>query len=268
VSAAHTIAVLWLVFILTHLGVSSSRIRAYCVQRLGPRAYVAAYAVLSAMQLGAIGWAMASLGNDEMPRAPLPTSVRYILAALSGLGALLIAGGLASYARSPMAVLARRARMPGLAAHIELAPPSAIARITRHPFFVGLALLMGAHAVFAPTLASTICALGFATLAVLGIVLQDRKLRRMHGEVYDRYVAQTSALPLAALGRAPALQARYVVREAATALLGAVLLVLAHPLWQWRHGAGFAWLISVFGLLAVVRQFTIAHRESGARSEA
>lgn len=100
-----------------------------------------------------------------------------MLAAVALLGAALAVAGLINYPRSPMAVLARwggRAATGGKPPK----PPTAIERIVRHPFFAGLAIFAAAHALMADTLAGMVYFAGFAVLALVGMPMQDRKLRR------------------------------------------------------------------------------------------
>jgi uncharacterized membrane protein len=245
---------LWALFIATHLGVSSSDLRSRCVEHFGPRGFVLAYSLVSAAQLSAIGAYMAMLPHHAANGAHLQGAARYALIALSVLGAMLISGGLAGYARSAVAVLARRARKSQAGAGPALAPPTGIERITRHPFFLGLVMLMGAHALFASTPAQALYFGGYAALALLGIVLQDRKLQRLHGEVYAAHLRRTAVLPSLAATPSPPLPVAAMWRTAFAMLIGAGAIAALHPVWQWRHGAGFVFAISLFGLLALVKQ--------------
>src|SRR6185295_17077612 len=83
-------------------------------------------------------------------------------------------------------------------------------RVTRDPFFVGLALVMAAHALLATRLVGAVFCAGFVVLIVAGSVHQTRKLRARHGATYDGYLATTSFVPFAAVLRG---EQRIVWRE-------------------------------------------------------
>jgi uncharacterized membrane protein len=103
------------------------------------------------------------------------------------------------YWESPVAVLMEGVR-----------PAWGLERITRHPFFTGLVLLAGSHALLASYLTGTVFFAGFVALAVLGTMHQTGKLRARHGEAFDRYLAATSAIPFLAIARG---EQRLVLRE-------------------------------------------------------
>ena len=97
-------------------------------------------------------------------------------------------GSLAVYPRSPMAMFnAGGGRIRGLE------------RISRHPFFIGVAMLGLAHALLATRLVGAVFFGGLALFAVLGAMHQDRKLLREQGESYRVYRASTSLLPFGAI---------------------------------------------------------------------
>jgi hypothetical protein len=103
--------------------------------------------------------------------------------------------------------------------------------------------------------------LGFAVLAQLGIPLQDRKLRARHGRAYQEFLEQTTALPLAQPQRTPAPASGSVIPTILAACAGAALLGIMHPIWRIGHGATFAALVLVGGLLAVARQLRASRTE-------
>ena len=71
--------------------------------------------------------------------------------------------------------------------------------MTRHPFFVGVALLASAHVLLATRLVGAVFFAGLAALAILGAWHQDRKLLARRGAPYAGYLAVTSAVPFAAI---------------------------------------------------------------------
>lgn len=250
----------WLLFGGTHLLLSSPPLRDALVRRLGEHVFILVYTAVASISLALLAAAVARFGGEGAPGLGLGMvqAARWGLGATALLGAALAIAGLMSYPRSPMAVLARKQ-------HVALQPPAGVERITRHPFFVGLALLMGAHAMLASTLAGAVFFAGFAALALAGIPMQDRKLRARHGEVYGAYLAATSALPFAAADGAPAAASkRSGWLPLAIAIVGAMVLAALHPLWRIGHGAPFAVLSIAGGLYALARQIRARRRHRAA----
>lgn len=253
----------WLLFGGSHLLFGSPPCRSVLVRRLGERTFVFVYTAIALITLLLLAAAVARFGNQGAAGSGLSSiaAARWALAAVAFAGAALAVAGLANYLRSPIAVLRRRlgrADKP-----IVLSPPGGVERITRHPFFVGTALLMGAHALLAGTLAGAVYFAGFVVLAIAGIPLQDRKLRAQHGDVYAGYMTATSAMPFAAAKRLPSTgastpSATPLWRHLLTPVIGALLLAALHPLWRVGSGAPFAVITAVFGLYAVLRQLRLA----------
>lgn len=141
-----------------------------------------------------------------------------------------VRAGLAGYGRSPV-LAARRGRAI-----------SAQGRLGRHPFFAGLALLAGAHAILLSHPAHRVYFGGFAALAVAGMFTQDRKLAAQ-SPAYAEHVART--------GLAPGWPG---ARIALTGLVGAAVVAALHPVWTVGSGAPLAWVTAVGGAAAVARQ--------------
>ena len=245
----------WLLFGGSHLLLSSSPLRGMLVARLGVTGFVACYCLIATLGLGLLIVVTARFGADgiagpNLARIPL---ARWSLGAVAALGAVLAVAGIAGFSRSPIAVLARRWRAREVVG--PLPRRTLVDRVTRHPFFVGLALLMGAHALLASTLSGAVYFAGFALLAAVGIPLQDRKLLERHGETYAAYLRESSVLPSVhprGVG-APAPWPELLV-----AIAGAAALAGLHPLWRWGNGAAFAAVVLVGGLVAVGRQLRAA----------
>lgn len=249
------VLVAWLLFGGTHLLLSSSPLRAAISNRLGANGFVVAYTTVAAVTLTLLIVTVARFGGDGSAGLNFAAepAARWILSAISLAGAVLMVGGLIDYGHSPMAELARRRRAPDGAADKPLRPPAAFARITRHPFFVGLALLMGAHALLAQTAAGALYFAGFSVLALIGIPLQDRKLLAQHGDIYRDYLRQSSLVPSTS-ARGPTAKGGRAWPVALGAIAGALVLALLHPLWRLGHGAPFATVVLVGGLFAVWMQ--------------
>jgi uncharacterized membrane protein len=238
----------WLLFGGTHLLLAWLPLRERLVRRLGERGHAVVYTAVAALTLTLLAAAVARYGS-EGARGPALSAfapARWALAAIAFVGATLAAAGLMNYFRSPMAAL-RRA--PGR----TLRSPSAVERITRHPFFVGLALTMGAHALLASTFASAVFFGGFVVMVLAGMPMQDRRLRAQHGEAYAAYLEATSALPVV---RAP-----IAWRELFMPAVAGLAFTALHPLWRLGGGALFAALVALGGLYAVARQFGLSRAQ-------
>jgi uncharacterized membrane protein len=226
-------------------------------QTLGERRFLLIYTLIAAVSLTLLALTIAQYGGEGLPGSGLATlpAARWGLGAVALIGAALAAAGLENYSCSPMAVLARRLRAPQEDKLKPLRAPSGVERITRHPFFVGMALLMGAHAPLASTLASAVYFAGFALLALIGIQMQDRKLRARHGNVYGDYLDVSSAIPFAATRPLPDGGTERVWPILLAMVAGAAVLAALHPIWRLGHGAMFAVVVTLGGLYAVAMQF-------------
>jgi uncharacterized membrane protein len=226
-------ATLWLLFGGTHIGLATARIRARLVERLGEWGFVLAYSAVAAACFALLVSYYAAHRFEGAPGPGLGAlpACRVALVAVVVAGVVLATASLVVYPRSPMALFNETVR-----------EPYGLERITRHSFFVGVALLGAAHALLATHLVGTVFAGGLALLAAAGAWHQDRKLLRLRGEPYAAYLAATSAFPLTAIlaGRQ-----RLVWREMPVVSLAAGLVVAF--LLRRVHGAlldhGGAWVI-------------------------
>ena len=263
VSPAVAVLAAWLLFGGLHLLLSSPWLRAWLSNTLGERRFLVVYTLIAAVSLTLLAIAIARYGGEGRRALSLVTVpvAKWSLGAIALIGAALATAGLVNYSRSPMAELARRLRSPHEVRRKQLRAPAAVERITRHPFFVGIALLMGAHALLASTLTDAVFFTGFTLLALVGIPMQDRKLRARHGDVYGAYLNVSSAVPFAAAHRSTSGTAERVWPVFLVSIAGATLLLALHPVWRLGHGASFAILVNIGGLYAVARQFRRSRRE-------
>ena len=159
-----------------------------------------------------------------------------------------------------MATLARRLRASANDKRQPLPGPTAIERIARHPFFLGLALLMAAHVLMAPTVPMTVFFGGFVLLGLVGIPMQDHKLRRRHGAVYEEFTDATSVVPFGAPDSTHTVSAGKMWRAIAIGIVGAVMVGVLHPLWKLNHGAWFAIAVALGGSIATAKQVLSSRR--------
>jgi uncharacterized membrane protein len=187
---AIAVALAWALFASTHTGLASPPVRGALVARFGQRGFTLLFAAVASL---AWAVAVATYAAVQHRGAPGPALGRFeparsLLAAAIALGLVLMTSALAGYARSPYAQAGAAVRQP-----------YGVARVTRHPFFVGLMLFGAAHALLATRLVGAVAMGGLALVAGVGAWHQDRKLLALRGEPYADYLASTSALPFAAI---------------------------------------------------------------------
>lgn len=176
------------VFLATHIGLSSTGLRARLVGGLGGSGFLVVYSLISLATLSwmAIAWRMA-------PVAILwaaPIGVRHAVAGIMVVAGFLVFAGVS--VRNPTSVAADVGGWAG-------GPIPGIVRITRHPVMWGIGLWALAHMAANGDAAALI---GFGTFAVLafgGTVLIDRKRAARDPEAWAELARQTSNLPFAAL---------------------------------------------------------------------
>jgi len=228
------VAILWAAFGGTHVGLAARRPRAALVARLGERGFTALYFGVAAAAFAALVAYYAAHRLEGPPGLVLGASplARWILMAVIAAGVALAGAGLAVYPSMPMALFDQRVR-----------EPRGVERVTRHPFFVGTALVALAHALLATRLAGAVFMGGFAVLALAGARHQDRKLLARRGAAYGGYLAVTSTVPFAAIagGRQRLVAAELPLGALAIGLAVAVVLRLGHDL-LFAHGG--VWVIA------------------------
>ena len=253
---ALAIALLSLVFGGMHVGLATRRVRAALVARLGEWGFLTLFSVLASVSFAALvhfyavhrfeGAAGLALGSTGVARALL------IAAVVAGL--MLAIASLVPYPGSAYAIGSD-------AAHAA----RGLDRITRHPFFVGVALTAGAHVLLAPHLVGSVFFAGLAALALGGAWHQDRKLLARRGPAFAAFLRTTSLLPFTAIvsGRQ-----RLVLRElpwtSLVVALPAILLLRGAHAGIFAHGG--AWVIAtVVGGAAIlmVQTFWVARRRAG-----
>ena len=232
------------VFAASHVGLATPAIRGPLVRRLGPWGFALLFSCVAAVTFGAAvsfyslhageGPAGPGLGRFEVARALLVTAVV--------LGVVLMTASLAEYEASPFS-------MRGADVH----EPRGLQRVTRHVFFVGTALLGGAHALLATRLTGAIAMGALALLAVFGARHQDRKLLALRGQPYAEYLASTSTLPFAA---ALAGRTRVVWRELPLGglILGLVVAVALRAVHAhvFDYGGAFVIVPTVGGAFSIL----------------
>lgn len=202
-----------LFLLVTHFGISSTPLRAALVERVGEKPYLGLYSLITALAFWWLGsaytgapttmlWAPASW-QAWVPLLVVPVALLLLVAGFS--------------TPNPTAV--------GQTGRLE--QPDAvrgILRVTRNPFLWGVGLWALAHLVPNGDTAALVLFGTLAVLSLLGSVLIDAKLARRLGPVWDRYAAETSNVPFAAIlsGRQ-----RFVWREIGWVRLAVALVLYA-----------------------------------------
>jgi uncharacterized membrane protein len=184
------VALLWGVFAGAHVGLATRRVRAAFVARLGEGGFTALFSLIAAASFAVAirYYAMHRfVGAPGLALGAVPV-LRWVLVAAIVTGIVLMVAALAAYPDSPYDLLGETRR-----------GPRGLERVTRHAFFVGTALLGGAHALLATHLTGTVAFGGLALLAILGPWHQDAKLLTRRGPAYGGYLAATSGVPFAAI---------------------------------------------------------------------
>ncbi|HZR83580.1 MAG TPA: NnrU family protein [Candidatus Binatia bacterium] len=215
------VALWWLVFGGTHVGLATAPARRAIVDRIGQRGFEVLYVAVAVVSFAGLMHAFAVRRFAGAPGLALASvePVRWLLLAVSFAGVALAALSFAAYPRSPYPPYGARVR-----------PPYGVERITRHPFFAGIGMLAAAHALLATHLVGTVFFAGLLVFLAFGVRHQERKIRAQRGPAYDAYAAATSTVPFAAVlaGRQRIAWHEIGWRNVATAAAVALALRLVH----------------------------------------
>lgn len=260
----------WFLFGGSHLLLSSSGIRDSVHHRYGAKTFIVLFSLITLATMSLLIWLVARLGDQGISTAqflqqfgmakdsaPGSNGGMHLAATVAAaLGALLAIAGLVIFPKSPIAKLSERVDPKSWSGPTLTLTLNSVDAITRHPFFIGVSVLALAHLFLVPTLATAAFFVGLAALSLVGIPLQDRKLRDRWPEDYAPYETQTSAVPFAASNTASA-DGNVNAQKSWTpwlwaAGITAALASVIHPLLAWGNGSGFAILILLFGLISVI----------------
>ena len=262
---AIVVAMLWMAFAGTHVGLATRRVRGALVVRLGENGFMNLFSLVATILYAAlVAWyamhRFAGAPGLALGRVPV---LREALIAMIVAGVALAVAGLAAYPRLPSALYDQ-----------PIGAPRGIERITRHPFFAGVALVAIAHVLLATRLVGAVFAAGFAVLAIAGAWHQDRKLARRRGRTYADHLAATSAVPLAAVvgGRQRLAWRDLPLAALATGIVLAIVLRMVHDRMFAYGGAGVILAVVAGGALAswqaARRAQRIAMRDAAATGRA
>ena len=211
-----------LLFVGTHLGISSTGLRSRLVGAVGERGFLVLYSLIAIATLSYLIWLY-----NELPRYDylwMPSPERYMAAKiLMPLAMILAIGGF--LVKNPTMVGGERL-LKGSSAE-DLA--RGVTRITRHPFQWGVLLWAISHLIANGDVNSVVFFSAFGLLAGLGTLAMDRKKAQTLGAGWTAYAGVTSNVPFAAVlsGRN-----RLVVSEL---WLPVLLGLLGYAALAWRH---------------------------------
>ena len=215
-----------LFFVGTHVGISSTNLRAQLIERVGENGYRLLYSLVA---LVAIVWLITAY--NAAPYVPLPYGNALTFWAPHVLLApafLLIVGGLTG--PNPTSV--------GQRPDPDAAEPArGVVRITRHPFMWGVGLWGVAHLLANPDLAAFTFFGAIALLALGGAWTLDRRRTKEADPGWGVFLQSTSYVPFGAIAEG---RNRLVWREIGwwRPLVALVLYVALIYLHSWLFGVG------------------------------
>ncbi len=211
-------AVVWVV---THLGISSTPLRRMLVGGIGERAYLGLYSLVAAAALAYLIWTYTSVPRFDYLWMPNP-DLYWVAKITMPIAFILLLGGF--MVRNPTNV-GMSIDSPEQA--VEMA--RGVTRITRHPLQWAVILWALGHIVANGDVVSVTFFGSFLVLSLAGSFLMDIKKAAAMGEGWTAYAQVTSNVPFAALlsGRT-----KLNLKELA---LPVVVGLLAHVLASYFH---------------------------------
>lgn len=214
---ALTIAGLWLLFGVSHMLLSSARLRPRLVATLSERGFQGVYSLVALAIFVPLVWTYFGHKHAGPHLFYLGgvTGMRGLVYALMGVAfALLVAGTLRP---SPASVAPGRPE------------PAGVLRVTRHPVLMGMGLFGLAHLLAASVNASELAFFaGFPLFTLIGARHQDARKLASGGEAFRRFHAETVFLPFSAPDQLPR-ALREDARAIAIGIAVAVLVRWFHP---------------------------------------
>jgi len=217
-SPAATVALLWLGFAGTHIGLSSVSVRRALVDRLGERPFQGVYTLVAFAFFVPLVWTFFAHKHAGrwlwlVERGPALRWPMYV-----GMAGAFVLVAAALVRPSPAAIVPGEAR------------PHGVYRITRHPLVMGIALFGALHLI--PNGSATDVAFfgGFVLFSLLGAWHQDRRKLALGAPGFHEFHAATPFLPFTG---SDTLQG---IREMSPAVVGAGIVATAvvrwfHPSW-------------------------------------
>jgi uncharacterized membrane protein len=186
-SASVVIAILWGLFAVTHMGLSSQAWRPRFVATLGAQGFLGAYSVLAIAVFTALVWFyIGHRHQGALLWSPSLGSVElWAIYAMQAVAWSLVVAGVMS--PSPAAFVVGEAARPGAARGVHL--------LTRHPVFMGAGLFGALHLLGMGFASDVAFWAGFPLFALLGCAHQDHRKLATEGADYRAWHERTPFLP-------------------------------------------------------------------------
>ncbi len=201
-------------FILLHVGVSATPLRAALVKAIGEGPYRGAFAVAS---LAVFVWMIQAYGAARVDPAnhrlwSPPDGLHHLTQLLAMAGVVLAMTGL----------LTPGPTTAGFEASLAKADAArGVLRVTRHPFLWGVALWGAGHLASNPETTSVLLFGGLTVMVLLGTRSIDHKAAARNPDQWAAFKAATSNIPFAAIVQG---RNRFALGEMAPRLLVALLV--------------------------------------------
>jgi uncharacterized membrane protein len=190
---ASWIAGFWLLFAATHLGLSGRHLRPRLVARLGDRGFQGLYSLVALATFVPLVWSYYA--------HPHAGPYLWNLGRLAGVGWMVQRLGYGLIGAAFVLVVAGLVQPSPASMRPGQPEVRGVARITRHPLFMGIGLWAVAHLLLVVVNVSELLFFGgFAVFSVVGCDHQDQRKVAELGERYRSYVAATPFLPFSTLG--------------------------------------------------------------------
>lgn len=183
-----------LLFLGTHLGISSTKLRPVLVAAVGERGYLGIYSLLALATLGYLIWLFNTLPRYDYLWAPSPglyTAAKVVMP----FALILAVGGF--MVKNPTNVGQEQLLSQGDSADLA----KGVTRITRHPFQWGVVLWSLSHLLVNGDRVSVLFFGTFLILSGFGTVLIDRKKAAALGAAWEPYAQATSNAPFRAIAQ-------------------------------------------------------------------
>jgi uncharacterized membrane protein len=176
-------------FVVTHLGISSTPLRGVLVRTIGERGYLGLYSVIAFAAIIFLVVTFNRTAQFDYLWGPDPT-LRWVPLVVMPIAFIFLLGGFLT--RNPTAV--------GQEAQVKVVGEgSGLVRITRHPFQWAVVLWAVTHIIANGDLASLVFFGSFGAVSFLGTFLMDRKKAVQLGADWQAFAGVTSNIPFAAI---------------------------------------------------------------------
>ena len=183
------IAILWLLFALSHMVLSSRILRPKLVALMGEKRFIAVYSLLAFVFFAPLAfYAFTHLHSGPLIWLVIDIQeIRYLLELMNVVGFVLVASGILT--PSPSAVMG--------APRDE---PVGVQRITRHPVFMGIGIWGFAHMVANGFLSDVTFFGGFVIFVLIGCWHQDQRKLEGSDVQFKKFHAATAFIPFTKRG--------------------------------------------------------------------